>query len=279
MILVVGDFMIDEYVHVAIDRISPEAPVPVMRELRREWMPGGAGNVAANIASMGDDVKLMTVVGPDFRMNIKPWMGWIVDDKRCTTIKTRFVAERGQQVARLDKESSQDIDHLVVARLNDNIKLDGVSVVVISDYGKGVVTPSFARLMIDNARARDIPVIVNAKSHFRKFGGATIVTCNEREWLSSGADHIDRRSLVFVTRGADGIQVHDVGAIITVSAPEVQVGDVTGAGDTVVAALAVYVKRHGLRSLEDAACFACRAASVAVSHRGTHAVTMEEIEQ
>lgn len=290
MILVVGDFMIDEYVHVAIDRISPEAPVPVMRELDRDYMPGGAGNVAANIATMGDDVKLLAVIGNDIDAkwwnpftSAFPWIGWIKDSKRHTTIKTRFIAERGQQVARLDRESHNDIDMQMVARLNDNIKLDGVSVVVISDYGKGVVTPSLARLIIDNSRARGIPTIVNSKrDSFYIFHGATIITCNAREYGES-ENRIPVGTIGIVTHGEDGIRIHGLpGHVRKIDGIPVEVGDVTGAGDTVVAGLACWIKRTGVRAngapkdIIGAAQFANRAASVAVRHRGTHAVRSDE---
>jgi rfaE bifunctional protein kinase chain/domain len=285
MILVIGDYMIDEYVHVAIDRISPEAPVPIMRELRREAKPGGAGNVAANIASLGEDVRLLTVVGDDYRYAPSvhtPWMGWIVDDKRKTTIKTRFVAERGQQVARLDCETTDDISHATVARMNDSMQLDDVKICVISDYVKGVVTPSLARLVIDRCRARNIPVIVNSKSDsFWTFSGASLFTCNEREYRDGGENKFPGATPIIMTRGSKGMKIFNGANPVEVPGRPVEVGDVTGAGDTVVAALAVFFKRAGFSSartgLINACEFANHAASIAVSHRGTHAVAKEEI--
>lgn len=285
MILVVGDFMVDEYVHVAIERISPEAPVPVMRELRRDYKPGGAGNVAANIHSMGEPVRLLTVIGQvesrwwNTMVEQCRWIGWINDNLRQTTVKTRFVAERGQQVSRLDCETTTDIGPQVEGRLKDSISmaLRDVKVLVISDYQKGVITPRMARWLIDGAKELKIPVIVNSKrDSFHMFTGATIITCNEREYYMS-ENRIPNGSIAVVTRGENGMKIYDQGKIVGVTGERVEVGDVTGAGDTVVAALAVWIAEHGL-DIERAATFANRAASIAVSHRGTHAVAREEID-
>lgn len=285
MILVVGDFMVDEYVHVAIDRISPEAPVPVMRELRREVKPGGAGNVAANIHTLGEKVRLLTVVGElDARwwnplVAQCPWVGWIQDQLRDTTVKTRFVADRGQQVARLDRETTTDIRHLTLDRLKDSIKqqLNGVKVIVISDYQKGVVTDNLARWLIDGARELKIPVIVDSKcTDTSRFDGATIWTPNEHEYREARV--IPDVMFSVVTMGSKGIKIYKKSENVVIPAIDRQdVADVTGAGDTVVAALAVWFAERGTTDIEGAVGFANHAASIAVSKRGTYAVTREEI--
>lgn len=286
MITVVGDFMVDEYVEVAIERISPEAPVPIMRELRRDFKPGGAGNVAANIKSMGGMVRLMSVLGEiDSRwwnriVEQCPWALWINDATRPTTTKTRFVADRGQQVARLDLETDFGIGPIITAKLKDAIEvsLKDTNVLVISDYQKGVVTTELARWLVDGAIDLKIPIIVDSKNpNISCFDGATIWTPNEKEY----ADAIvtPRIHTTIITKGARGMKlVRDDHPSVEIKAYEPHaVADVTGAGDTVVAALAVWIAQHGIGDLEDAAQFANRAASVAVSKRGTAQVSAYEI--
>lgn len=285
MILVIGDFMVDEYVKVVIERISPEAPVPIMREVSRTIKPGGAGNVAANIHSLGGSVRLLTVVGQIDARWWNPitadcrWIWWAEDHNRPTTIKTRFVADSGQQVARLDLESTIGIGPIVMDKIKEMVtqSLRDVNVVVISDYQKGVVTDGFARWIIDGARELKIPVIVDSKSaDMHRFDGATLWTPNEKEWAEARC--IPDVEATIVTMGSKGMKIYKGGDTMMIPANDVHsVADVTGAGDTVVAALAVWFSQRGTADLIGAADFANHAASIAVSHRGTYAVTRAEM--
>ena len=304
-ILVLGDVMVDEYVWGEVDRVSPEAPVPVVEVRRRTWTPGGAANVAAGIASLGGQPLLAGVVGAArgaWRLRqalVERGIGaegLVVDEKRPTTLKTRIVAG-GQQVARTDEEVRDplpaDVEEALVRWAADRI--GDVAAVVISDYGKGALSPRSAGEVISLARGAGRPVIVDPKGRdFTRYRGATVVTPNLREvevalnvGLSWDADlpmlaarlrSVLDGSAVLVTRGADGMSLfagQDPGDQVDIAAQTRNVFDVTGAGDAVVGTLALALANDA--GLERGARTANLVAGVAVGKRGADMPTLEEL--
>jgi rfaE bifunctional protein kinase chain/domain len=301
-ILVAGDVMLDAWVSGSATRISPEAPVPVVKVSRRGHSAGGAANVAANILGLGSRAVLAGVAGADapsrlldtelHRFGIE---GALVEDAgRPTTIKTRITAG-GQQIVRFDDEDSSPLSAPVEEqlRLRCAAALDAVSACVISDYAKGVAGAPFCRWLIAEASRRGKPVIVDPKSRdLTRYQGATVVTPNLKETgeaagetvanatqLSHAAELLLARiapASLLVTRGEDGMSLFEPGrAPLHLPAEATEVADVTGAGDTVAAVLAIALGM-GL-PLAEAAYIANLAAGVAVRHHGTWAVGREEL--
>jgi len=303
-ILVVGDAMLDEYLHGEVSRVSPEAPVPVVKAGVTDFFPGGAGNTAANIAALGGTAELFTVVGDDehgrrfvdcLRGCGISEQGVVVDALRPTTTKTRVVATH-HQLLRVDRESvipiSRKTEDELLARVRDS--LPGADACVISDYAKGVVTSRLARRIIQLANSRPIPIVVDPKgSDPRKYRGATVVAPNTRELAQAlGRERIEederlkdtvlafRRRIgvaaVLLTRGSAGMMLaSEEGRVDTIQAAARQVFDVTGAGDTVVAIMALTLAVGG--SIREAAELANRAAGIVVSKRGTATVQLGEL--
>jgi rfaE bifunctional protein kinase chain/domain len=300
-VLVVGDLMLDEYVWGDVRRISPEAPVPVVEITRRSHAPGGAANVAAGVIALGGVPAIIGVTGADaagdrLRGSLEAGgidvSGLVVDATRPTTNKTRFIA-RAQQVVRADEEDRSALEEGLVAQLLSNVEAQlGVSdCVVLSDYGKGVITDSVAQSVISAARATSTPVVVDPKGlRFTKYAGATVITPNDLELaqaahvqisshgeLVAAAERLaaECQANLLVTRGAAGMTLVGLSGRLDVPARARDVFDVTGAGDTVVAVLAVALGR-GL-ALKEAMVLANAAAGVAVGKVGTVAVTTAEL--
>ena len=302
-VLVIGDVMLDRFVYGAVERISPEAPIPVVAVDRTADMPGGAANVARNIAAMGARARLIGVVGDDlFAADLRAQVGespeiladLVVDPSRPTTVKTRYVAD-GQQVMRADRESRVSLDEdterkVITAFIR---ALDGVAVVVISDYGKGVLSERVTHTIIEAARRAGKPVIVDPKAKdFGKYRGATLIKPNRLELQAASGQSCATEHQVIaaarqvlaqgicatmvVTRGRDGMSV--VGAedpVTHLATAARQVFDVSGAGDTAIAALALGLAAGG--TVVEAAALANLAAGIAVGKPGTATVTTGEI--
>jgi D-beta-D-heptose 7-phosphate kinase/D-beta-D-heptose 1-phosphate adenosyltransferase len=302
-VLVLGDVMLDRFVYGTAERISPEAPIPVVDVGRCSDMPGGAANVARNIADLGAKAMLLGVVGEDaaaddLRTQLKasPTIRaqLITDATRHTTVKTRYVAD-GQQVMRADRESRMPLSDDVSRQLLDafSAAVEQADLVVLSDYAKGVLCDSVTRAAIDMARRIGKMVIIDPKStQFAKYRGAAIITpnrlelqracgeeCDTHEQVVAGARCIlDQQICDFlvVTRGKDGISVVGSGGLAEhLPTAARQVFDVSGAGDTVVAALALGMVAGG--KIIEAAALANIAAGIAVGKRGTATVTTGEI--
>ena len=308
-VVIVGDIMLDRFLFGRVDRISPEAPVPVLRFDREERRLGGAANVAANVRALGGQAVLIGVSGVDewgaaLRQDLRSAgieASIIEDPGRPTTCKVRLATSRNQQVARVDYESDREIDQplaaaVLVAALAALSETPG-GALVISDYLKGVVTaPLMASLVAGAARA-GIPVIADPKTaDAARYRGATIITPNHHEAEAmaqrrirtddearDAARTIRERSgaqSVLITRGEHGMWLLDgSGAAVAeaaLSASAREVSDVTGAGDTVVAALALGIAA-GLTLLESAD-LANRAAGVVVGKFGAATATLEEIQ-
>jgi D-beta-D-heptose 7-phosphate kinase/D-beta-D-heptose 1-phosphate adenosyltransferase len=293
-ILCCGDVMLDRFVHGEIERISPEAPVPVMHLRETREMLGGAGNVASNIASLGATAVLVGLAGADeagarlraivrARGAILPAL--VETRSRPTICKTRFVAGR-QQVVRADDESRAPLHEEEEAALIAALlaHLPAADAVVFSDYGKGVLSPALLARGISAARAHGIPVFVDPKSDdFTRYRGASCVTPNAREMEAAARGKLANEAEIaaaarrlmaeadlgalLVTRSEKGMVLVQPEACYSVSARAREVFDVSGAGDTVIAALALAFADG--RSLEQAMHIANAAAGVVVSKLGT----------
>jgi rfaE bifunctional protein kinase chain/domain len=281
-ILIVGDVIIDEYIHGDVSRISPEAPVPVLNFHHREFRPGGAANVAANVESLGCRPILVGVIGGGFpRETTGPvYPGDLIyDHERHTTIKTRVVAA-GQQIVRIDRETERYLSPAIETKIVNSCTkiMNDVSVVVISDYNKGVINEMTAQSVIKAAMERGIPVIVDPKKRdFSIYEGATVITPNGQEYLDAYRQFAKIEPAILVTLGSLGMDLHLKGSITRIPTKAKSVVDVTGAGDTVVAALATFIATNKGKSLMEAAVFANAAAAVVVGKRGTATVTLDEM--
>lgn len=306
-VLVVGDVMLDQFLHGRVQRLSPEAPVPIVEYARDDYRPGGAANVAVNLAALGASVTLVGVVGDDeaaghLRAGLERGgvdaSRLVVDRSRCTTRKLRIVTQRQQQVARVDFESDADIAgetaEAVAAAIHDAAAT--ADIVLVSDYLKGCITAGTMSAVHAAARPRGLSVLVDPKiPHLDLYDGVTLLTPNqaETEAATHGRVRTDddareaarklqarlRCTSVVVTRGEAGMWVLDgsttppVEANFATTAREVS--DVTGAGDTVIATLALALASRA--SLVEAAQLATIAAGIAVGHFGAVAVTRAEL--
>ena len=300
-ILVVGDLMLDRYFAGSVDRISPEAPVPILLVRQAFNRAGGAANVAVNVAAMGGETTLVGAIGADeagrllravLEADGVPCGSLVTARSVPTTVKTRLLAGHNQ-IARFDEEGFLD-DAGVRAALVERIRAAAATadLVLVSDYCKGAGDEAVARAAIDAARARGVPVIVDSKSHdYARFRGATVITPNRNEATAAAgfpirtpddgiraAGIIRERygiEIVVVTLGEQGMVfvAGDESAVIPTQAR--QVYDVTGAGDSVVAALSVALGRG--MPIREACLLANAAAGLQVARVGTSRITWAEM--
>ncbi|MCI3133091.1 D-glycero-beta-D-manno-heptose 1-phosphate adenylyltransferase [Phenylobacterium aquaticum] len=298
-VVCVGDVMIDRFVYGDVTRVSPEAPIPVLARTRELVMLGGAGNVARNVAALGGEVSLIGLVGGDPEghealrlvgadVGVEGFL--IRDSSRPTTLKTRFVSG-GQQLLRVDLEESRPAEGEVDERLARTVRdvAKGAGVILISDYGKGVVTDA----VIAAARDAGIPVIVDSKARsFRRYGAVDIIKPNAAELayatgmptqtsdeVAAAVDHalsLCEAKAILVTRASKGISLGVRGEPVRhfATAPR-EVFDASGAGDTTIAALGLALAAGA--AIEDTIAFAMLASGVAVTKAGTAVVTPEEM--
>jgi len=303
-VLVVGDVMVDEYLWGHVARISPEAPVPVVEVRRYSWAAGGAANVALNLRALGASVDLAGVVGDDpaaatlldeLNKQGVGTAGLVTDPARPTTHKIRVMAQH-QQVTRIDREDRAPLAEPVASKLLDAAgeALPNADAVVIEDYGKGVVTAAVSAHLIRQARELGKPVIVDPKERrFRMYRGATLITPNLREaadatdveernddetveWIARRLKETLACDMVLITRGEKGMSlVSSDGSFCTIPTAAREVFDVSGAGDTVVAAIAAGLGAGG--RIEAACGVANHAASCVIAKLGTATATRDEI--
>lgn len=302
-ILVIGDAMLDAYVSGEATRISPEAPVPVVAVTGKKFVLGGAANVAANVRAIGASAALAGVTGIDESGSALRRLlaeadvnsGALIEDAaRVTTTKTRITAG-GQQIVRFDEENvlSLGAEAEILLREACSRQLPGVQACVISDYAKGVISGAFCRWLMVEAAALGKPVVVDPKSRdLSRYRGATVITPNLRETSAAAGEPIHEQtelihaaarlmpaiapSSLLVTQGGDGMTLFEPGEPPhRIPAMQVEVADVTGAGDTVVAVLALSLAM-GL-PLAEAAALANMAGGLAVRHTGTRPVTRDEL--
>ena len=295
-VLVVGDAMLDRYWFGAVDRISPEAPVPVVRVNREEERLGGAANVALNVKTLGTQATLLTVVGDDEparklrslleKQGVTALLGH--DPQLYTIVKLRVIG-RAQQLIRVDFENQPDHEVLGAMLADYERVLGQHGAVLFSDYGKGGL--EHIPKMIQLAAAAGKPVLVDPKgSDYERYRGATVITPNRAElaqvvgaWNSEAQLHERAQRLraelgltaLLLTRSEEGMSLFDQAGHVQVPAQAREVFDVTGAGDTVIAAMAAMLA-CGL-SLRDALPIANRAGGIVVGKFGTASVSYEEL--
>ena len=302
-VLVVGDLMLDNFIWGEVSRISPEAPVPVVEVREESQLLGGSANVAHNVASLGGRALVAGVIGNDFAGQelVKlfaqiavPTNGLIYEDGRPTTVKTRIIAHH-QQVVRFDREWRAPLREETVRGILTFIQesLPHLHGVIVSDYAKGVITREFLDALRDLVAGRPLPVVVDPKvQHAELYRSFTMVTPNHHEASQmSGIPIRDEKTLiqagesllaqlacdtVLITRGKEGMSLfHRDGPIVHIPTVAQRVYDVTGAGDTVIAAVTLGLIA-GL-SPEEAAILANLAAGVVVGEVGTAVVSSAQL--
>lgn len=294
-ILVVGDVMLDKYVYGSVSRISPEAPIPVLKINKNVSKLGGAANVAKNLVDLGAKVILTSVVNNDPAgvelMNILDENGiegsMIIDPDRPTTIKTRFMSD-GHHLLRIDEEITKPVSYDTATRIVDDIKslLARVDVVILSDYNKGVLSENAIERIIEAAQGKII-IVDPKKSTFYPYKGCTVITPNEKElFWATGVDDLTvaaEKALqqsdadsILLTRSEKGMALFRKGKEpLIIPALAKSVVDVCGAGDTVVATLAACLAAG--ETLEDSAVTANQAAAIVVGKIGTATVSAAEL--
>lgn len=302
-IAVIGDLILDEYVYGTATRLSPEAPVPVIARERSEYRLGGAGNVAANLKALGANVFLASVIGTDDTEHDLPRKKLLhavnelgieykirYDGTRCVTHKVRLIANN-QQIARVDKESTHEVDP-------SNVPVDAMfeckpAAIIISDYAKGVISNTVLTRIRATAAVNGIPVFIDPKiAHKRMYAGRgfAVITPNlhEAEGLTGHTTGADIASLgrslccmydcsyALVTQGAQGMTLlNALGTNLHLSSKARSVFDVSGAGDTVIATLALAYASS--LDMTHAANLANHAAGIVVGKAGTAVVTLDEL--
>ncbi len=302
---VIGDVMLDRYWWGKVTRISPEAPVPVVKLSRTSVSAGGAANVAANVAGLGAFAILVGIVGKDTDAEILRGLvssnpsvdcRLIALDDRSTTVKTRIVAHN-QHVVRLDQETDETVTETEIESSVEVIRnaIKDADAVIISDYAKGFLTESLLREILDFARSNGKRVFVDPKSKdLTKYAGASVITPNQKEASESvqrlldDSEAINEAGLelrlahnfeaVLITEGENGMTLFDDDpTAYHLDALARDVFDVTGAGDTVIATFAVAAT--GGMNFRESAAISNIAAGIAVGHIGTTVVTRTQIEE
>jgi rfaE bifunctional protein kinase chain/domain len=303
-VLVVGDVMLDKYLWGDVFRISPEAPVPVVRLKNTELIAGGAANVAANIAGLGATAYLLGVIGDDTEGSVFPEVlskanvsaNHLVKIKnRQTTIKTRILAHN-QQIARIDQETTERLtpDEEKQVWHRAEAILEEIDVILISDYNKGILTESLVSRLIREGKAHRKTILIDPKGKdYSKYRGATIITPNKFEVSEICAVDMTEESLrtagkkllkeleieaLLITQGEEGMTLFERDKpAVHLGAMARDVYDVTGAGDTVIATLAVAMGAG--RSFQQAAKIANTAAGLVVRELGTTTIKFELLKE
>lgn len=302
-VMIVGDIILDEFVYGSVERISPEAPVPVVEVEEETLLLGGAANVLNNVISLEGQTLLYGVIGMDdagekvlklLEDRNCPTDGIIRDRKRRTTIKTRVIANN-QQVVRFDRENRNPLSSGGLKKLKARIKdgLDGADIIIISDYGKGVISEELMEFLREISKDLKKPLLVDPKiRNVELYRGATYITPNHKEAENmTGIRVSDNESLcragnslmemlnceaVIITRGEKGMSIFEKNGTVTdIPAIAREVYDVTGAGDTVIGVLGLGLAAE--LNLLQAAFLANVAAGIVVGEVGTAAVSSEKL--
>ena len=296
-ILVIGDMMLDKYLSGEVDSISPEAPVPIVRVKQQRYMPGGASNVAANIAGLGAQCSVIGIVGEDEAKKILiedlekkniDTSRIITDSNRSTIRKERIIA-RSQHLLRIDFEEKKALDQDHTEKIISHIRNDEWDIIVLSDYDKGVINSR----IVEEARRTGKKIIVDPKpKNTAMYKGCHIITPNEKEseemnsylaakehdMLRIGNSLLDKLdSNILITQGSKGMTLFEKGSkeVFSIPTKAREVYDITGAGDTVVALLALAIASGS--DLRTAAVLANYAAGIVVGKLGTSTLTANEL--
>jgi len=305
MILVIGDIMLDRFIWGNVSRISPEAPVPVVEVERETIMLGGAANVVNNLVSLGGNVMMCGIVGDDStgeqiisklnELDVDT-TGIAIEHDRPTSVKTRIIAH-AQQVVRYDRETRDSLNPETTKSILDFIhdQRDKLAAIIVSDYGKGVVTRELMEGVKGLMSARDLPLAVDPNvKNFPLYEGVTIITPNHSEAQEvAGIDIVDEESLrrvgekllqsfrcraLLITRGKDGMTLfEEQGRVTHIKSIARKVYDVTGAGDTVIAALTLGIA--GGLDMKSAAYLSNLAAGIVVGEIGTSTVKIDNLKE
>lgn len=302
--LVIGDIMVDEYIIGEVNRISPEAPIPVFKYKSKKSVLGGAANVASNLSNNKQDVYVMSVIGSDgagdqvirlLEMNNINTQLILKDDSRKTTVKTRLLADNNQQVVRIDKEDTNYINKELEQKFIEMIKrnINKFNIVLISDYNKGLLTKKLTQSIIKICNNHKIAVIVDPKDkNIGKYKNSTLVKPNKKELqyftnrIIENEEDLIKASLwlknklnlkyLLVTRGHEGMTYFsEDNSYHTIHTQAKEVYDVTGAGDTVLAFIGLAFANN-IKGL-DAIKIANIAAGIKVEKMGTSVVTIDEV--
>jgi len=304
-LLVIGDIILDEFIWGKVRRISPEAPVPVVEVERESLCLGGSANVVNNLHALGCKVALCGVIGKDENgkrlrgileeMDIDCG-GVIVKEDRPTAIKTRVIAQH-QQIVRFDRERPSPISEYSKSKIIDYLKehLDDIGAVIISDYGKGVISEDLLSKIIPEIRSKNIPIAVDPKPvNFPFYQGVTVITPNHHEAAeAAGTDTETEDGLIetarrliasqdsesiLITRGENGMSLFERdGTTSHIPTVARDVYDVSGAGDTVIATMALALASGA--SLKEAAILSNYAAGIVVGKLGTAPITFRELKE
>ncbi len=302
-VLCVGDVMLDEYVHGKVSRISPEAPVPVLHHLRTEYMLGGVGNTACNLASLGVRTRLLSIVGDDETGQL---IGKLLDGKSgvdghmivqhgFTSIRKIRLVSAGQQLMRLDHEVPMPLDNAAETALLQALDdaFAGATAIVVSDYAKGMITPNIMARLLQASQDHDVPILVDPKGRdMSRYGAVDLIKPNARELslitgMATGSDleveaalvramELSTTQAILVTRAAQGLSfLIRGGEPVHMHGAARDVYDVSGAGDTSLAALGAALSAGA--PLNVAAELSLIASGIAVGKYGTASVTATEI--
>lgn len=303
-VLVIGDIMIDHYIYGKCNRISPEAPVQVVEVGKEEYTLGGAGNVIKNLICFNCEVGIISVIGEDIygdlildqlkdlNINVK---SIIKDSERCTTVKSRVLASN-HHLIRLDRENTVAIEQAIELKLlvEVNEKIDDYDIILISDYNKGLLTRSFLEEIFAICKSKGKKTLLDPKgTDFSKYKGVDIIKPNKKEAiLATGIEIKNRETLleaciilqnitqcneVVITLSEEGIASFSNGELNLIETKALDVIDVTGAGDTVLASIGVSLALN--KSLTEACDFANHAAAIVVSKVGSAVASYKEIEE
>jgi len=301
-IAVVGDLMVDRYVWGKVERISPEAPVPIISLEGESSNLGGGANVAANVGSLAAEVRLFGLTGNDSESHLLRDLvkrhgysdyGIVIDPDRKTSVKTRVIAQ-SQHLVRIDRETVLYINETIADELLKRFKTDlnRIDAVIIQDYNKGVLSPKVIHRIIDSCRTNGIPVGVDPKlENFWEYTGATLFKPNMREleavlgrplhsdmdFEEAGKEVLDRLQVKYllVTSGSKGMTLFSAGEIYHVPTKAHRVHDVSGAGDTVIATIMTALA--GGASIKEAATLATYAASVVIAEVGAVPIDPDDL--
>ncbi|MCK4912724.1 MAG: D-glycero-beta-D-manno-heptose-7-phosphate kinase [Candidatus Omnitrophica bacterium] len=301
-ILVVGDLILDHHIVGSVDRVSPEAPVPVVWANQENFVPGGAANVGLNLSAMGAKVSLCGVVGRDhFGKTLLSHIGQygictkliVKDSKRPTTLKTRIMAHH-QQIVRVDWESLEFLSESTNKSVFNKIKknLDNFDALIVEDYGKGVINPSLLEELIDLCRKKNMIITVDPKEeHFDYYENVTVLTPNLKEAQAAAGTKIRSKSQIpflgkiimkrlnpkalLITLGEDGMMLFFGESCHHIPTAALEIFDVSGAGDTVISVFTLALTAGA--TYKEAAIIANFAAGVVVGKLGAATLTKKEL--